>query len=201
MRGAKKLFDMAEEENGKTRCHWARTDPLLIDYHDQEWGRPNHNDRYFFEMLCLESLQAGLSWRTVLNKRPSYQKYFCNFEPSKVALIPDHLLESCAHNRALIRHFGKTFALKNNARVFCDLQKEYGTFGAYVWAFVGDAPIKNFWKTAKDIPAKTSQSSALSIDLKKRGMTFIGPTIAYAFMQATGMVNDHEPECFLNKNF
>lgn len=170
---------------------------LYQEYHDKEWGRPVHDDRLLFEFLILEGAQAGLSWETVLKKREGYRKAFHNFDPKKVAAMQDEELEALLENSNIIRNRLKIFAARKNARVFLEIQKEFGSFDTYVWAFVGGKPLKNRWKHLKEIPPSTPESDALSKDLKKRGMTFVGSTIMYAFMQAVGMVNDHIKECWL----
>ena len=159
-------------------------------------GVPSHDDKHLLEMLILEGAQAGLSWQTVLKKRPAYRKAFHNFNPAKVALMTDHELEGSLKNPGIIRNRLKVYSARQNARVFVKIQKEFGSFDSYVWRFVGGSPIRNHWKRREDIPSSTAESDALSKDLKKRGMSFVGSTIIYAFMQAVGMVNDHLTSCW-----
>jgi|SRR5579862_3231730 len=169
---------------------------LLAEYHDKEWGVPAHDDRHLFEMLVLEGAQAGLNWETVLKKREAYRRLFHHFNPALVAEMTDADLEALMRNPAIIRNRLKIFGARQNAHVFLKIQKEFGSFANYVWEFVHNKPLVNHWKTLKELPAESTQSKALSKDLKKRGMTFVGPTIMYAFMQAVGMVNDHLVDCF-----
>lgn len=171
--------------------------PFYADYHDHEWGVPVHDDRHLFEMLILEGAQAGLSWETILKRRLGYRRAFHNFDPHKVACLSDETLETLLQNPEIIRNRLKVYGTRTNARVFLKIQQEFGSFDAYLWKFVDGKQIYNRWKTFKDIPAKTEISDALSKDLKKRGMTFVGSTIIYAYMQAVGLVNDHTDECFL----
>ena len=181
-----------------TRCAWTPPDdPLYVAYHDTEWGVPEHDDRALFEMLCLEGQQAGLSWRTILHKRDTYRKAFANFDARKVARFDADKVEKLLLDPGIVRNRLKVNAIVKNARAFVVTQKEFGTFDAYLWRFVGGAPIVNHWKTIKEVPAKTPEAEAMSKDLLKRGFTFVGPTICYAFMQATGMVDDHTSDCFL----
>jgi DNA-3-methyladenine glycosylase I len=183
-------------ENMKVRCAWARGDPLYIDYHDYEWGVPLHEDRKLFEFLVLEGAQAGLSWLTILRKRANYREAFDNFDAAKVAAYDTKKLEELLSNKGIVRNRMKIEAAIQNARAFLALRKEFGSFDAYVWQFVGGKPRKNAWKTMGEIPSKTAESEAMSRDLIKRGFKFVGSTICYAFMQATGMVNDHIVDCF-----
>ena len=176
------------------RCDWAHSN--LLEYHDEEWGVPVHDDQKLFEMLILEGAQAGLSWETVLRKREAYRKAFKGFDPKKVARMTDNELEEQLKNPEIIRNRIKIFSTRKNAVVFLDIQKEFGSFDTYIWQFVGGKPINGKRETIEDIPAKTAESDAISKDLKKRGMSFVGPTIMYAFMQAVGMVNDHLVSCF-----
>lgn len=165
-------------------------------YHDEEWGIPVHNDQHLFEMLILEGAQAGLSWETILKRRESYRKAFHKFNPKKVAAMTDNELNDLLQDEGIIRNRLKVFGSRQNAKVFIEIQKKFGSFDKYVWGFVDHHPIVNHWKQFKDIPPSTPESNALSKDLKKRGMTFVGPTIIYAFMQAVGMVNDHLVDCW-----
>ncbi len=182
----------------KQRCSWAPLDkPDYLTYHDFEWGVPVHDDTKHFEMLILEGAQAGLSWYTILKRRESYRRAFKQFDPHKVALMNDVELESLLTNSDIIRNRLKVFSSRKNAKVFIAIQKEFGSFDNYIWQFVGGSPKLNFPKTIRDIPTRTPESDALSKDLKKRGMSFVGSTIIYAHMQAIGMVNDHMQGCFL----
>ena len=180
----------------KPRCAWSTSDPLYTLYHDSIWGVPLHNDRLLFEMLILEGAQAGLSWITVLKKRENYRRAFDNFDAKKIARYNTNKIRLLLKNEGIIRNRMKIEAAISNARAFLEVRSEFGTFDKYIWQFVGGAPIKNRWKSLKEIPAMTSESEAMSKDLKKRGFRFVGSTICYAFMQATGMVNDHVVECF-----
>jgi DNA-3-methyladenine glycosylase I len=180
------------------RCSWARND-LAIEYHDKEWGVPVHDDRLFFEFLILEGAQAGLSWDTILRKRDAYRKAFDNFAPEKVARYSEAKIAKLLQNEGIIRNRLKINSAVSNAKAFLAVQKEFGSFDKYIWGFVGGKPLNNKVKSMSDVPAKTEISDALSKDLKKRGFNFVGSTIMYAFMQATGMVNDHTRECFRYK--
>lgn len=177
-------------------CPWPQNDPLMQKYHDTEWGRPVQNDRQIFEFLVLESAQAGLSWRTILNKRVGYKKNFANFDPKRVAKFSKSDVMRLLKDPSIIRNRLKIEATINNAQRFLEVQKEFGTFSKYMWSFVGDKPIDRGRKNLSDLPAVTKESKALAKDLKKRGFKFLGPTIVYAHMQATGMVNDHIQTCF-----
>jgi DNA-3-methyladenine glycosylase I len=169
---------------------------FYADYHDHEWCVPVHNDQRLFEMLILEGAQAGLSWETILKRREGYRKAFHDFDPVKVASMSSEELESLRQSPEIIRNRLKIYGARQNARVFLNIQQEFGSFDHYVWRFVNGKPIVNHWRTLKDIPITTPESDALSKDLKKRGMTFVGSTIIYAYMQAVGMVNDHMTECW-----
>jgi len=175
------------------RCAWART-PLSIAYHDAEWGVPLHDDTRLFEFLILEGAQAGLSWETILNKRENYRKAFSGFDPVKIAKYSDKKVASLMQDAGIIRNRLKIDSAISNAKAFLKLQREHGSFDKYVWAFVAGKPIKR--KGGQPVPARTEISDALSIDLRKRGFRFVGSTICYAFMQAVGMVNDHDADCF-----
>ena len=168
---------------------------LLAKYHDTEWGRPVHDDRYHFEMLVLEGAQAGLNWETVLKKRESYRRAFHNFDPKKVARMSNEELENLRNDPSIIRNRLKIWSARTNAHVFLSIQKEFGSFDHYVWGFVQHKPIITRKASFKDLPTTTAESDALSKDLKKRGMTFVGSTIIYAYMQAVGLVNDHVSNC------
>jgi DNA-3-methyladenine glycosylase I len=177
------------------RCEWAVGD-LLVPYHDREWGVPLHDDRGLFELLVLEGAQAGLSWVTVLKKRENYRAAFDNFDPEKIAGYERKKLGALLRDPGIIRNRLKITAVIRNAKAFLALQEEYGRFDAYIWQFVGGHPTKNRWRSLKEVPARTRESDAMSKDLKRRGFTFVGSTICYAFMQASGMVNDHVTYCF-----
>ncbi len=177
------------------RCPWAGSDPLYVRYHDEEWGRPVHDDRKLFEMLILEGAQAGLSWITILRKRPAYRKAFDRFDPRKVARYDARKKRALVANPGIVRNRLKIDAAVTNARAFLRVQEEFGSFDAYVWQFVGGAPKVNRPKSMRDLPARTVESDAMSRDLQKRGFKFAGSTICYAFMQAVGMVNDHLVTC------
>jgi len=177
------------------RCSWAQTD-LLISYHDHEWGVPVHEDRMLFEFLVLEGMQAGLSWETVLKKRENYRAAFDNFDVARVASYSRHKISSLLANKGLIRNRLKIEAAVTNAQCFLTTQEQFGSFDAYVWAFVGGSTKLNRWKVPREVPASTPQSDMLSKDLRRRGFRFVGTTICYAFMQAVGMVNDHLVGCF-----
>jgi DNA-3-methyladenine glycosylase I len=181
-----------------TRCHWA-TNELNICYHDKEWGVPVHDDERWFEFLTLEGAQAGLSWDTILQKRQRYREAFCNFDPRKVALFDGKKKRELLRDPGIVRNRLKVDATISNAKAFLQVQKEFGSFDAYIWKFVGGAPIQNRHKTYTSLAAKTALSGALSKDLKRRNFRFVGPTICYALMQATGVVNDHLISCFRYK--
>ena len=178
------------------RCQWAGNDPLMIAYHDTEWGAPSHDDRHLFEMLILEGAQAGLSWQTILRKRANYRAAFEHFDPHVVAQYDQHKINELLTNPGIVRNRLKINAAVRNAQAFLAIQREFGSFDAYVWRFVGSQPRKNAWRTSGEVPARTIESDMLSKDLKRRGFTFVGSTICYAFMQAVGMVNDHLVDCF-----
>ena len=178
-----------------TRCHWAQN-ALAVDYHDKEWGTPVHDDRTLFEFLVLEGAQAGLSWDTILQKRINYRKAFNNFDAKKVAKYDASKQKTLLKNPGIIRNRLKIASAIRNAKAFLAVQKEFGSFDKYIWQFVGGIPKINSWRAGQRLPASTPESDAMSKDLKKRGFNFVGSTICYAFMQATGMVNDHAVECF-----
>ncbi len=181
----------------KPRCAWVPKDkPDYTQYHDTEWGKPVHDDQKLFEMLILEGAQAGLSWYLILKRRQGYREAFRNFDPAKVSRMTDAELEDVLANGNVIRNRLKVFSARKNAGVFLSIQKEFGSFDAYVWRFVDGKPKVNRPKTMKDIPATTPESDALSKDLKRRGMSFVGSAIIYAFMQAIGMINDHMIDCY-----
>ena len=179
----------------KTRCGWAKS-PLMIAYHDQEWGVPLHDDRKLFEFLVLDGAQAGLSWETILNKRAAYRRAFDHFDPKKVARYDARKVRALLADAGIVRNRLKIDSAVRNAKAFLAVQKEFGTFDAYIWQFVGGKPKRNAWDEMKQVPAKTPESDAMSKDLKARGFNFVGSTICYAFMQAAGMVNDHVVGCF-----
>jgi DNA-3-methyladenine glycosylase I len=182
--------------DSKLRCTWVTPEPYYIRYHDEEWGVPVHDDRHLFEMLILEGAQAGLSWKTIPKRREAYREAFHQFDGQKVATMTDEELEAQLQNPGIIRNRLKIFGTRQNARVFLEIQKEFGSFDAYVWRFVDGQPIINRWKTLSEVPETTPQSDALSKDLKKCGVTFVGGTIMYDFMQAVGMANDHTQGCW-----
>jgi DNA-3-methyladenine glycosylase I len=192
---------MKKKTKTKTRCPWASNpeNPQMMKYHDQEWGRPAHDDRTHFEFLILEGAQAGLSWNTILNKREGYRKAFANFDPKKVARFTKAKQQKLMLDAAIVRNRLKIASAITNAQAFLKVQKEFGSFDRYIWQFVGKKPIRHKIRTAKDYPARTPESDALSKDLKKRGFRFVGSTIIYAHMQATGLVNDHSQDCFLSR--
>lgn len=178
------------------RCPWAESDGLYRAYHDTEWGVPQHDDRVLFEFLLLEGAQAGLSWATILRKREGYRRAFAGFDPAVVACFDDRRLAELATDPAIVRNRLKIAAARQNARAFLAVQAEYGSFAAWLWRFVDGRPRQNAWRTLAEVPATSPESDALSKELKKRGFTFVGSTICYAFMQAVGMVNDHLTGCF-----
>ncbi len=178
------------------RCSWAEGSDLMVEYHDSDWGAPNHRDRDLFEFLILEGAQAGLSWSTILNKRDGYRVAYDRFDPEKVAAYGPKKIEQLIENPEIVRNKLKIEASVRNAKAFLEVQEEFGSFDTYIWKFVGGAPIQNSRDRLEDIPATTAKSDAMSMDLKERGFKFVGSTICYAFMQATGMVNDHLVDCF-----
>jgi DNA-3-methyladenine glycosylase I len=183
--------------DGKKRCFGGKPgQDYYATYHDHEWGVPSHDDRHLFELLILEGAQAGLSWETILKRRAGYRTAFHQFDPVSVASMSDNELEALRNNPDIIRNRLKIYSARQNAQVFLRIQQEYGSFDRYLWAFVQDKPIINHWQHLKQAPTTTSESDALSKDLKKRGMTFVGSTIMYAYMQAVGMVNDHTADCW-----
>lgn len=179
-----------------TRCSWCLSSPAYIAYHDKEWGVPVHDDRVMFEFLILEGAQAGLSWSTILAKRESYRRAFAGFDPEKVARFGPRDLERLIGDAGIVRHRGKIESAIGNARAFLDVQREFGSFSAYAWGFVGGRPLPGRRRSLKNVPARTAESDALSRDLKRRGFRFVGSTICYAWMQAMGLVNDHIASCF-----
>jgi DNA-3-methyladenine glycosylase I len=179
-----------------SRCGWASDDPLYVDYHDREWGTPLHDDRGLFELLILEGAQAGLSWITILRKRESYRAAFDNFEPSKIAQYEERKRSELLADPGIIRNRLKIEAAVLNAKAFIEVQGQFGSFDSYIWQFVNHKPVQNARRSMGEVPSSSKESDAMSKDLKKRGFKFVGTTICYAFMQATGMVNDHVVDCF-----
>jgi DNA-3-methyladenine glycosylase I len=183
----------------KRRCGWVTTEPLYIRYHDEEWGRPVHDDRTLFEFLVLEGAQAGLSWSTVLRKREAYRRAFDGFDPRKVARYSPARIEKLLGDASIIRNRAKVTSAVENAKAFLEVQREHGSFDAFAWSFVGGRPIRRRPRTLKDVPATTAESDAFSEALRARGFRFVGSTICYAFMQACGLVDDHVQGCFRAK--
>lgn len=183
----------------KKRCEWAKEEPN-ISYHDKEWGIPEHNDQKLFEFLILEGAQAGLSWLTVLKRREGYRKAFSNFDPFAVSKFDQKNISKLLQDKSIIRNRLKIISAINNAKQFLKVKEEFGSFDQYIWGFVNHKPLKNKFKKLSEIPSSTIISEKISKDLKKRGFTFVGPTICYALMQAIGMVNDHTSECFRVQN-
>lgn len=183
----------------RERCSWCGSDPLYVDYHDKEWGVPVRDDARLFEFLMLEGAQAGLAWITVLRKREGYRELFDNFDATKIARYRDAKLEELLLNPSIIRNRLKVFGARTNARAFLKVQEEYDSFSDYMWGFIDGSPIQNTRKSMKEVPATTPLSDTISKDMKKRGFTFVGSTIIYAHMQATGMVNDHTVDCFRHR--
>lgn len=180
-----------------TRCAWVNlNEPVYITYHDEEWGTPRHDDGHLFEMLCLEGAQAGLSWLTILKKRQGYRAAFDQFDMAKVARYDDAKITALLADPGIVRNRLKVNAAVANARAALAVREQFGSLDAYLWQFVGGAPIINHWRTLAEVPAETAESRAMSKDLLQRGFRFVGPTICYAFMQAVGMVNDHTTDCF-----
>jgi len=180
----------------KYRCKWPGSDPVYLKYHDTEWGVPVHDDRILFEFLILEGAQAGLSWITILKKRSGFKKAFAEFNPATIARYGRNKIEELMDNKSIIRNRLKIESVIQNAKAFIDIQKEFNSFNSYIWSFTDGKTKKNSWTHEKQIPAATKESLTMSRDLKKRGFKFVGPIICYAFMQATGMVNDHIVDCF-----
>lgn len=180
----------------KRRCEWCGSDPLYVAYHDKEWGVPAHDDRHLFEMLLLEGAQAGLNWLTILRKRGNYRKAFHGFDPKKISSYTERDKKRLLADPGIVRNRLKIEAAVKNARAVLKVQEEFGTLDAYLWRFVNNTPRQNKWRSLSQIPARTAESNAMSKDLKRRGFSFVGSTICYAFMQAVGMVNDHVVGCF-----
>jgi DNA-3-methyladenine glycosylase I len=185
----------ASDPPARPRCRWAR-EPLDVAYHDREWGVPVRDDRVLFELLLLEGAQAGLSWSTILRKRSAYRRAFAGFEPRRVARFGPRDVRRLLADAGIVRNRAKIAAAIGNAQAFLAVQREHGSFATYLWRFVDGRPRQNRWRAAGAVPAETEQSRALSVDLKRRGFRFVGPTICYAFMQAVGLVNDHTLDCF-----
>lgn len=183
----------------KKRCEWCGDEPIYLDYHDKEWGVPVHDDRQHFEMIILDGAQAGLSWITILKRRETYREAFDNFDVEKVARYSDKKIELLLKDPGIIRNRLKVNSAVTNAKSFLKIQEEFGSFDKYIWQFTGNDTLHNSWKAMNEIPAKTTESDAMSKDLKKRGFSFVGSTICYAYMQAAGMVNDHVTNCFRYK--
>ena len=179
------------------RCAWAGEDPAMIEYHDREWGRPQHDDRALFEFIVLEGAQAGLSWSTILHRREGYRRAYREFDPAKVARFGEREVAKLLADERIIRNRAKIEWSVRNAQAFLGVQREHGSFDTYLWSFVGGEPVVNRPRTSADIPARSELSDTLSKDLRKRGFGFVGSTICYAFLQATGVVNDHAASCFL----
>jgi len=182
--------------SGDAYCEWAGSDPIMIEYHDKEWGVPVHDDTKLFEFLVLDAMQAGLSWMTVLKKRENFRKAFDNYDVKKIARYDEIKFQELLQDKGIIRNRQKINSSIQNAKAFLEIQKEFGSFDAYIWQFVEGQTIKNSWKNLADLPPNTPKSDTMSIDLKKRGFSFVGSTICYAFMQAAGLVNDHTINCF-----
>ena len=180
----------------KKRCSWPGDDPVYVDYHDTEWGVPVHDDRTWFEFICLDGQQAGLSWITVLKKRENYRKAFHNFDPAMVSRMRDSTIERLLNDAGLIRNRLKLYSIPLNAKAFLKIQDEFGSFNDYIWKFVDHRPLDGKRSKMSDVPATSVESDVMSKDLKKRGFKFCGSTICYAFMQAAGMINDHLEDCF-----
>jgi DNA-3-methyladenine glycosylase I len=183
----------------RLRCSWPGDDPAMIAYHDEEWGVPLHDDRRLFEFLILEGAQAGLSWRTILHKRPNYRRAFDRFDARKIAAYRAADVRRLLADPGIVRNRLKIESTIGNARAFLEVKHEFGSFDRYIWSFVDGKPVQGTWKSLRELPARTTVSDTMSKDLKKRGFRFVGSTICYAFMQATGMVNDHTVECFRHK--
>jgi DNA-3-methyladenine glycosylase I len=184
-----------QKADDASRCGWCGSDPLYVEYHDNEWGNPVHDDRRLFEMLILEGAQAGLSWLTILRKRNGYRSAFDRFDARKISRYDAKKVRSLLSDERIVRNRLKILSTIDNAKSFLAIQKEFGSFDAYIWQFTGGKPVRNAWKSLKELPSKTAESDAMSKDLKRRGFRFVGSTICYAFMQATGMVNDHIVAC------
>ncbi len=178
------------------RCAWTGSDPLMIEYHDHEWGVPQHNDRVLFEYIILDGAQAGLSWMTILRKREGYRQAFDNYDVDRIARYDDAKITQLLQNPEIVRNRLKVNSAVTNAQAYLSVQQEFGSLDSYLWGFVGNQTLKNAWKSDSEVPAKTPEAEAMSKDLIRRGFKFVGPTICYAVMQAAGMVNDHMVDCF-----
>jgi DNA-3-methyladenine glycosylase I len=187
---------MKSKPTPTTRCPWPSNDPLMIEYHDKEWGKEEHDDKKIFEHLVLETMQAGLNWKTILHKRENFRKAFANFDYKKIAKFAEKDVKRLMKDKGIIRNELKIKAIINNSKIFLQIQKEFKSFDKYIWEFVNNKRIVNHPKTLKDLPAKTELSEKISADMKRRGFKFLGPTTIYAHMQATGMVDDHLNDCF-----
>lgn len=187
---------MTNNNTNPTRCGWTGSDPVMVAYHDAEWGVPVHDDQKLFEFIILEGAQAGLSWNTILQRRENYRAAFAGFDPEKVARFSEKQTALLMNDAGIIRNRLKIQSAVTNAQAFLQIAEEFGSFNDYIWRFVDGNPIINCWADRKDVPAVTPEAEAMSCDLKKRGFKFMGPTICYAHMQATGMVNDHTTDCF-----
>jgi DNA-3-methyladenine glycosylase I len=185
--------------NKLDRCSWPGEDELMLQYHDEEWGVPLHDDQKLFEFMVLDAFQAGLSWKTILHKRENFRKAFSGFDVVKIARYTDKKIEALLQDAGIIRNRLKIVATVNNARYFLEVQKEFGSFDKYIWQFTGGKTIKNKWDQDHGVPARTAESDAMSKDLLNRGFKFVGSTICYAFMQAAGMVNDHMVHCYRHR--
>lgn len=185
-----------ETQDGRSRCEWAASSSLMVAYHDQEWGVPIHDDRRLFELLVLEGVQAGLSWSTILNKRDGYRAEFRHFDPATVAAFGPDDVDELVRSPLIVRNRAKIQSAIDNARAVLEVAAEVSSFSRYVWGFVGGQPIQNAWQSLQSLPAQTEESRAMSVDLRKRGFRFVGPTICYAFMQSAGLVNDHVVSCY-----
>jgi DNA-3-methyladenine glycosylase I len=183
----------------RRRCAWAGTDPLYHAYHDREWGVPQHRDRRLFEMLVLEGAQAGLSWLTILRKRSGYRRAFAGFDPARVARFDRRAIARLLRDPGIVRNRAKIESAVTNARALLAIRREFRTFDRFLWSFVGGEPVINRWRSVREIPAVSERSTALSKDLKRRGMSFVGPTVCYAYMQAVGLVMDHTVDCFRHR--
>lgn len=183
------------------RCNWVTKDPIYIKYHDEEWGFPVYDDQKLFEFLILETFQAGLSWITILRKRENFRNAFDQFDPIKVARFNEHKISLLMQDAGIVRNQAKIRAAVSNAKAVIQLQNEFGSFSRYIWSFVNEIPIQNEFTSIDELPSKTDLAERISIDLKKRGFKFVGPTVIYSFMQATGMVNDHTKDCFRHQRF
>ncbi len=187
---------MTPKADAPPRCSWAGGSPLMLQYHDTEWGVPAHDDRTLFEFLVLEGAQAGLSWETILKKRENYRRAFDNFDATRIARYGERDVERLLADAGIVRNRLKVAATVNNAQRTLEVREEFGSFDRYIWRFVGGKPVKNSFRSLSEMPAKTAESEAMSVELLRRGFKFVGPTICYAFMQAVGMVNDHTVDCF-----